>query len=227
MISEDTMAIPRPDHPALDAVESALDDVQRMKEEIERANALLALLKSAVTDRVLDLLDVPDRNERLRIVRYLYWMEKSVNSHALAAVLIDHAKPSANDLPRYKRFMYAMRRMVGPIGYKKCHTSDCENSVPIESRAELTGSYSDHYCDDCAQCPRRPVPCKNWQGRLATWEKQEEASSRARAKREADFASELAALKSSSSLDEDKLIRLYELMSHFDGLERWRRAHDE
>ena len=192
-----------------------------MREEIERANARLAELKSAVTDRVLDLLDIADRNERLRIVRYLYWMERGVNSHALAAVLIEHPKPSTNELSRYKRFMYAMRRMVGPIGFKKCHTGDCENRVPIESRAELSENYSAHYCEECAACPRRPVPCKNWRERLATWERQEAASSKARVKRESELATELAALKGSSSLDEEKLIRLYELMSHFDALDRY------
>jgi hypothetical protein len=62
-------------------------------------------------------------------------------------------------------------------------------------------------------CPART-------GIIVTWEKQAEAVSRARAKRDSELASELVTLKSSSSLDEDRLIRLYELMSHFDGFDR-------
>lgn len=209
-----TGQIARPDHPALDAVEQALDD-------LERAEHTVIELKQAVVERTVALAAVKDRNERLRIVRYLYWFERRVNGNALTTALLADwpggtQEPTARNVAAFSRWQHKMRIMVGPIGYRECKTPDCDASVPITSRtAHDTGRGRD-YCDDCERCPRKPVPCRDWPKALSIEDAQRHEQRRAYEQRVARDQAELAHLKENAQLEEAQLVRLYELMSRYD-----------
>lgn len=210
-----TIEVPRPDDPALDAVDDALD-------ALDRAERQVVELKKAVVAATVALAGVKDRNQRLRIVRYLYWMERRINSSALtAALLYDWHSGSdphidTDDLQRYSRWHHKMREMVGPIGYRTCITPDCDAWVPVTSRTALEKGTGQRYCEECAACPRRPVPCRDWRAGLKIDDAKREKQMQAYRERVASEQAELVALKERTHLDEDHLVRLYELMSRYD-----------
>jgi hypothetical protein len=214
--NERRIECPRPDHPALAEVEEALS-------EVARAEQTLVELKHEVNARVIALAAIADKNERLRVVRYLYWLERRIKTTALAAALLiewDHTEDRPRhgpvDLEEFTRYVAIMRRMVGPIGTKKCRTLDCVGHVPIESRSDLDNNTGEAYCPACARCPERPVPTVNWH--VARAEQSAELAAFIASQRrdhETDRA-ELERLKTASALGDAELVRLYQLMSRFD-----------
>lgn len=101
----------RPDSAALDQVDEALDALHRAQEALQAA-------KHAVTEAVLDLRKLPDPTERAAIVRWLYWSERQINAHALAAALFlpaNHPEP-LKVVKSGRTLQNTMRKVVGPSG---------------------------------------------------------------------------------------------------------------
>jgi hypothetical protein len=207
------ITIPRPDHEALVEIEAALD-------EVERAERRVIEFKQAAVDRVVGLAGLQDRSERLRIVRYLYWTERRVNSNALTAALLLDWSRSGNagdvDLSKYRRWASKMRQMVGPLGTRECATPDCDERVPVTSRTALEKGTGERYCEQCARWPRRPVPCANWAPAVADEETKRAEYQAARRRAEMQARVDLTQLKERANLGEGELVRLYELMSYLD-----------
>lgn len=68
----------------------------------------------------------------------------------------------------------------------------------------------------CAACPHRPVPCRDWCAGLRIDDAKRGKQMQAYQERVASEQAELVALKERTRLDEDHLVRLYELMSRHD-----------
>jgi hypothetical protein len=209
----------RPKYRALDHLEEGLQEITQLKQR-------MADLQQDIQQRAVALAGIVDKNDRLRAVRYLYWTDKRVNTAALAAALLiewdtvnDRPKHGPVNLAAFEKFTHDMRRMVGPFGWVRCRTGDCDGLAPIESRTALeqfrNGQFH-AYCENCASCPMRPVPCKDWRSacaeRAARWE--QERIEREQHQR-AEMA-ELVDLKVNSALTGRELVRLYELMSRYE-----------
>ena len=181
-----------------------LDDERKALSEIE------VRVKRTVLIETLGLSRVKDRKTRLEIVRYLYWSERAPAWALAAALLIDDIPDSViedGDETEALRVLvhgrnHMLLKMVGPAGFVKC--SSCSNGrYYIRSRTSL---YSDRhgYCDECIEKSR--VASSYDHAKHLKWLKERDE----RYKREED---ELSQLSSAHSLDEEKLIRLYQLIS--------------
>ena len=181
-----------------------LDDERKSLLEIE------ARVKRTVLIDTLRLSRIKDRKTRLEIVRYLYWSEKTPAWALAAALLIDDIPDSVIDdedeidalrvLVHGRNHM--LLKMVGPAGFVKC-SSCAEGRYYIRSRTSLY-SIRHGYCDECIEKSR--VSSSYDHAKHLEWLKERDE----RYKKEEH---ELSQLSSAHSLDESKLIRLYQLIS--------------
>lgn len=211
----------------LSSINEAVNQIDDCLNEIDQLNRKLADARQEVQRRVLALAAIEDKNERLRIVRHLYWYERRVNASALAAALLIDWDAEANRpkhpivIKNFQRYTSMLRRIVGPIEWVPCSTHDCSEMAPIKSRTKLDDWIAfgrpekrhGFHCEDCEPCPWRPVPAKDWRTVVAEHQANEPLRERQRHERKAAAQAEMAGLVAQTNLDQDGLVRLYELMS--------------
>lgn len=204
------------------------DDIAADYAGIEAHNQAVSTLKEKIERRALDLSKVADRYERLRIAHALYWRTEAPGWAITAGLLFDdlsaeeHLEKARELSQNGGRLQAMMRRMIGAGFSVPCETDGCEGRHLILSRSGLIDHerrqrgtcriYRDFLCPDCKDRKEK-----------ARFISPEESAERSRIAREryekqrANDDAEFAELKSLSSLSEEQLVRLYEIMSRIHG----------
>lgn len=205
-------------HPAAGDVEDALDSLDRAEDELRRR-------QKAASEVVRQACRIEDKNERLRLVRQLYWLEERIRVPDLVVALFGewderNGRVVGNINALSVRFAHRLRKLVGPGAWVDCSTPGCTRKAPITSRTLLKQVQHYYrptlYCEDCQLCPQRPVPGPNWREVVPSsdelrqrWEESQRRYEQVRRQKR----QELNALKEELQLSPDKLARLYELLS--------------
>ncbi len=207
-----------------------VEDILADYAEIAGFEESISATRFRIEQRALDLSRVPDRHERLRAAHTLYWQTEAPSWAIASGLLFDDLSIAENlekarELTKNgRRLQSLMRRMIGSGYSTPCDTQGCDGRHMLHSRSGLRdfkakvrspGSYAQYRRFLCPECVERRS-ASNEVAAIASMERRK-IERALYLKRCADDEAELCGLKLLSSLSEEQLVRLYELMSRIEG----------
>lgn len=101
----DSFVHEKPKHPAVDAVDEAIDEIKGCERKLQEAQLKLR-------QRVVELDQISERSDRLRAVRWFYWQEEQTRPTDMCEALFGRGASTVH-------FQDQMRKLVGPFGTTK------------------------------------------------------------------------------------------------------------